>query len=210
MSDETELTPEEKMEFDKLPREAAPSDFVWQRIVRDLREDGTLRRAGGGPGIPAPYRRLEAGGHRVRPWLVAAASMAASLVLFGSGALMGHWMGARSTERALLAVREQDAAQVAQRIQETGSAYVAALVALGDLRPAAGQASPLGPAIAPARAVSEIRQGREAAFAALYGAAVELARIAPGDPDVSEVIRILESRRFEGPGAVGARQQTWY
>ena len=210
MGDDTELTPEEKMEFDKLPREAASSDFVWQRIVRDLREDGTLRRAGGGPGIPAPYRRLDVGGSRVRPWLVAAASMAASLVLFGSGALMGHWMGARSTERAFLAVREQDGAQVAQRVQETGSAYVAALVALGDLRPAAGQASPLGPAVAPARAVSEMRQGREAALAALYGAAVELARLAPGDPDVSEVIRILEGRRFQGTGAAGTRQQTWY
>ena len=197
MGDDTELTPEEKMEFDKLPREAAPSGFVWQRIVRDLREDGTLRR-------------VAAGGHRVRPWLVAAASMAASLVLFGSGALMGHWMGTRSTERAFLAAREQDAAQLAQRVQETGSAYVAALVALGDLRPAAGQASPLGPAVAPARAVSEMRQGREAALAALYGAAVELARLAPGDPDVSEVIRILESRRYQGLGAAGTRHQTWY
>lgn len=210
MGDDTELTPEEKMEFDKLPREAASSDFVWQRIVRDLREDGTLRGAGGGPGIPAPYRRVEAGGHRVRPWLVAAASMAASLVLFGSGALMGHWMGTRSTERAFLVVREQDAAQAAQRVQETGSAYVAALAALGDLRPAAGQASPPGPAIVPARAVADLRQGREAALAALYGAAVELVRVAPGDPDVADVIRILEMRRFGSTGAVTASQRTWY
>jgi hypothetical protein len=197
MSDETELTPEEKMEFDKLPREAAPSDFVWQRIVRDLREDGTLRRA-------------EAGGRRFRPWLVAAASMAASLVLFGSGALMGHWMGTRSTERAFLAAREQDATLLAQRVQEAGSAYVAALAALGDLRPVAGRAPALGAPVAPALAATEIRQGREAALAALYGAAVELARLAPGDPDVSEVIRILESRRFQGTGGAGTRQQIWY
>jgi hypothetical protein len=210
MSDETELTPEEKMEFDKLPRDAAPSGFVWQRIVRDLREDGTLRGAGGGPGVPAPYRRLDVGGRRVRPWLVAAVSMAASLALFASGALMGHWLGARSTERAFLAAREQDAAQLAQRVQEAGSAYVLALAALGDSRPVAGQAPAPGTPVVPALAASEIRQGREAALAALYGAAVELARLAPGDPDVSEVIRILEGRRFQGIGAVGTRQQTWY
>ena len=210
MSDETELTPEEKMEFDKLPREAAPSDFVWQRIVRDLREDGTLRRAGGGPGIPAPYRRLDVGGSRVRSWVVAVASMAASLVLFGSGALFGHWVGAGSTERALLAVREQDNAQVAQRVQEAGTAYVSALVALGELRPVAGQAPALGTPVGPALAATEIRQGREAALAALYGAAVELARLAPGDPDVSAVISILEGRRFGEAGAAGERQQIWY
>lgn len=210
MGDDTELTPEEKMEFDKLPREAASSDFVWQRIVRDLRQDGTLRGAGGGPGIPAPYRRLDVGGSRVRPWLVAAASMAASLVLFGSGALMGHWMGARSTERAFLAAREQDAAQLAQRVQETGSAYVAALAALGDLRSAPGRGLDVGVQAAPARAVADLRQGREAALAALYGAAVEVARIAPGDPDVADVIRILEMRRFGSTGAVAASQRTWY
>ena len=197
MSDDTELTPEEKMEFDKLPREEAPSDFVWQRIVRDLREDGTLRRA-------------ETGGRRVRPWLVTAASVAASLTLFGSGALMGHWAGTRSTERAFLAVREQDGAQVAQRVQEAGSAYVSALVALGELRAAAVPGNGRGVPASSTQAVSEIGQGREAAFAALYGAAVELARIAPGDPDVSAVISILQGRRFGEAGAAGERQQVWY
>ena len=193
MSDETELTPEEKMEFDKLPRDAAPSDFVWQRIVRDLRKDGTLRR-------------VEAGGRRVRPWLVAAASMAASLILFGSGALMGHWMGARSTERAFLAVRVQDGAQVAQRIQEAGTAYVSALVALGELRAAVvpGNGRPS------TQAVSEIGQGREAALGTLFGAAFELSRMAPGDPDVERILQILGQRRLQGSGAGTGQTTVWY
>jgi len=202
-----ELTPDERREFDDLPRQAAPSAFLWERIVHTLREDGTLRRPGASR---APRHPGEAGVRWLRPWLVAAVSMAASLALFASGALMGHWLGARSTERAFLAAREQDAAQLAQRVQEAGSAYVAALAALGDSRPVAGQAPAPGTPVAPALAASEIRQGREAALAALYGAAVELARLAPGDPDVSDVIRILEGRRFQGIGAAGARQQTWY
>ncbi|MFH0751542.1 MAG: hypothetical protein V2B17_06870, partial [Chloroflexota bacterium] len=180
-----------------LPREAAPSDFVWQRIVRELREDGTLRR-------------IEAGGRRVRPWLVAAVSMAASLVLFGSGAMMGHWLGARSTERAFLAAREQDAAQLAQRVQEAGSAYVAALVALGELRAAAVPGNGRGVSAPPTQADSEIGQGREAALGALYGAAFELARMTPGDPDVAGILQILEQRRHQGTGAGTGQTTVWY
>jgi len=223
MSDEVELTPEEKREFENLPRTALPSEFLWQRVVRALREDGILRGSGaaalapdssrvahGGSGAGDSGPRGEPAVHRVRPWVIAAASMAASLALFASGALMGHWLGARSTERAFLAAREQEAGQLAQRVQEAGTAYVSALAALGDLRPAAGRATALGTPVAPALAATEIRQGREAALAALYGAAVELARVSPGDPDISEVIRILESRRFQGNGAAGSRRQTWY
>jgi hypothetical protein len=152
MSDDDELTPEEQLQFDELPREAPPSEFLWQRIVVPLRADGTLRR-----GVARPPR--------VRQWVVAAASMAASVVLFGTGAFMGHWMGTRSTERALLAVREQDGAQVAQSIQEAGTAYVSALVALSELRVAAMPGSARGVPEPSARAASEIGQGREALLA---------------------------------------------
>jgi hypothetical protein len=202
-----ELTPEEKREFDNLPRQAVPSAFLWERIVRSLREDGTLRNPAG---VGVRHRPAELGGRWLRPWVVAAASIAASLLLFGSGVLLGHWMGTRSTERAFLAVREQDAAHLAQRVQETGSAYVSALAALGDLWPAAGQRPGGGTDVTPARAVSEIRRGREAAFAALYGATVELVRIAPGDPDVTLVLRVLEERRFGADRAATGRRTVWY
>jgi hypothetical protein len=189
MGDDIELTPEEKMAFDNLPREASPSEFLEERIVRALRKDGTLRGS-------------TDAGRRLRPWVVAVASMAASVVLFGSGLLLGQWMGARNAEQVLLAVREQDEAQVAQRIQEAGSAYVTALVALGKLR--AGVAEPS------AQAASEIRQGREVALGALYGAVVELARITPGDPHISQLLQILEERKFQETGIVGARKTVWF
>lgn len=201
MSHDDELTSEEQEELRNVQRDAMPSAFLWERIVRPLREDGTLRD----PAARVASLPDGAGRRWLRPWVAAAASVAASLVLFGSGTLLGHWMGTRSTEQAFLAVREQDAAHLAERVQAAGTAYVSALAALGDLRPAGGgEAGSRMPVPAP-RAVSEIRQGREAALATLYGAAVELARLAPGDQDVSEVIRILEGRRSQGAWPVG----TW-
>jgi hypothetical protein len=185
-NDDAELTPEEQQEFRNLPRDATPPAFLWERIVRPLREDGTLLD-------PA-----------------ARASIAASLLLLVSGTLLGYWMVTRSTERAFLAVREQDAAQLAERVQATGTAYVSALAALGDLRPVLDRGVASGTMASDARAISEVRQGREAAFAALYGAAVELARLAPGDPDVTEVLRLLEGRRFGGSGAATVQHTVRY
>jgi len=224
MSDDVELTPEEKRQFESLPRDASPSEFVWKRIVRALREDGTMRSAAGATGlaagspeaaagtlgIPVSHWRGEVPGRRVRPWVVAAASMAASLILFGSGLLLGQWMGATSTQRAFLAAREQDGAQLAQRVQEAGTAYVAALVALGELRAAAAPSTSGGRAVSSAQVASEIQQGREAALGALYGAAMELARVTPGDPDIARILQVLQERRFPGTGVGGARQTVWY
>lgn len=203
MNHDDELTPQEQQEFRNLPREAMPSASMWERIVRPLREDGTLRDPAA---TRVPPRPAKLAGRGLRPWVVAAGAMAASLLLFGSGTVLGHWMGTRSTEQVFLAVREQDAQHLAERVQAAGTAYVSALAALGDLRPVLDRAAGSGTTGSASRAVSGIRQGREAALATLYGAAVELARLAPGDPDVSEVIRILEGRRFLRTGPVGAWQ----
>jgi len=191
-----ELTPEEKLQFDGLPKEASPSEFLWHRIVAPLRADGTLRRAAGRP--PG-----------LRQWVVVAASMAASVALFGTGVFVGHRMGSRSTERTLLAVREQVGAQLAQSVQETGTAYVSALVALSDLRLAEVSRNGPGSPGSSAKATSEIGQGREAALGALYGAAFELARIAPGDSDVSRILQVLEQRRHHGTDVDGAPRSAW-
>jgi hypothetical protein len=103
MTDETELTPEEKMAFQRLPREAGPSEVLEERIVHSLREEGLLRR----PGVaPAPQRWL-------RPWIIAG-SMAASLALFASGLVLGQWLGTRSTSEVFLAVRAQVAAALSE------------------------------------------------------------------------------------------------
>lgn len=209
MEDEVELTPEERMAFERLPREAPPSDLLEERIVRALRVDGTLRSAGG-TSEPSEPRAASERSHanRFRAWMVPA-SMAASLVLFGAGIALGHHLGTRSTAQAFLAVREQDAASLALRIQEAGSAYVSALAALGELRDVAGQGEG-GQGVVASHASQGIEQGRDAALGALYGAAFELARMAPGDADVLRILQILKERRTRDLGGEPASNMVWF
>jgi hypothetical protein len=201
--DEHELTPEEKMAFQELPREAEPSRILEERIVKSLRDEGIL--GGKVPGVVADEEG-SATGRWYRPWM-AVASVAASLVLFASGVVLGQWMGSQSTAQAFIQVREQDAAHLALQIQEAGSAYVAALAALSELRsPGAsgvgGEASQAG---------AGLEQGREVALGALYGAINELARLSPEDADVVQVLRILEERRAKDEGRSGAdRNVVWF
>ena len=203
MVDENDLTPEEEMAFQGLPRELEPSRILEERVVKALREEGVLGAARVETGPPAT-----AISHWLRPWMVAV-SVAASLVLFASGVIFGQRMGSMTTAEAFIQVREQDAAQLALRIQEAGSAYVAALAALSELDPAgqggegAGQAASL-------EGVG-VRQGREVALGALYGAANELARMSPDDVDVQRILQILEDRqaREEGRGGAG-RNVVWF
>jgi hypothetical protein len=202
--DDEGLTPEERMAFQKLPREAEPSRILEERIVASLRREGIL--GGRARAVEAP--RFTGGRGWYRPWM-AAASVAASLLLFTSGILLGQWMGARSTTQAFIQVREQDAAQVALRIQEAGSAYVAALAALGQIE-AAGEGSG-DSEVGPPGVRSGVDQGREVAMGALYAAANELARMSPGDADVLRVLQILEDRRAREEGrADEARNVVWF
>jgi len=224
MNDDLELTPAERAEFARLPREASPSPQLWERVVRTLRADGTLQSGAGArrspagaaaapvaePGFPALARPLATADRWMRPWALAGAAMAASLVLFVSGMLLGHWIGTTSTERAFRANREHDSAQLAQRTQDAGTAYVSALVALAGLQAASARPAAGATRLASAEVAFEIRQGKEAALGALYGATFELAKVAPGDPDVSRILGILEERRLGGSPDGGERHTVSY
>lgn len=195
-----DLTPEERMAFRELPREAEPSGLLEERIVRVLRGEGVLE--------PAEARRP--GGRRsgIPTWMLVG-SVAASLILFASGVLLGHQIGKQSTAEAFMALRAPDASHLALRIQEAGSAYVAALAALGDLRPAE-EPRQLTPS-EPSHAGVVLEQGREAALGTLYGAAFELARLDPGDADVLRVLQILEDRRARQAGlSYELRNVIWF
>ena len=205
MTDQNDLTPEEKMSFQRLSREAAPSPFLEERVVSSLRDAGVLRsEAVDEPEVALGSRRRA----WFRPWMVAA-SMAASLVLFASGVVLGDWMGSQTTTHAFMQVREQDAAQLALRIQEAGSAYVSALTALGQIQDGwTAEGSPGGEA---SLAGTNLQQGREVALGAFYGAANELARLSPDDADVLRVVQILEDRRARDEGWGGDdRNVVWF
>jgi hypothetical protein len=207
VSDDLELTREEKMAFQSLPREAEASDLLEERIVRSLREEGILRESGATVG--EADRALPPGrGLWIKPWM-AVAVVAASLALFTSGIFLGQTLGTRSTAQAFLAVREQDAAQLAMTIQEAGSQYVSALAALSELRVADPGVS--GGGESGVFSVADLQQGREVAMGTLYGAAYELARMSPDDVEVMTILRILEARREREEGGQGvARNVVWF
>jgi len=207
--DEFELTPEEKMAFQRLPKEAGPSQLLEERVVRSLREEGILGSGSGqgaaegtdavvGAEVGAEGRDGARPSARLwfRPWMATAAAAAS----------VG--MGFRTTTDAFIAVREQDAAHLALRIQEAGSMYVSALAAMTRL-----QSVDLseGSATDPEMNAVLLQQGREAAYGALYGAANELARMSPDDADVLRVFQILEDRRGreEGWGS-DDRNTVWF
>ena len=122
---------------------------------------------------------------------------------------MGQTLGTQSTAQAFLAVREQDAAQLAMTIQEAGSQYVSALAALSELR--VSGSSQGGEEGSPLFSAADLQQGREVAFGALYGAAYELARMSPDDGDVLRVLQILDERRDREEGYSGnARNVVWF
>jgi hypothetical protein len=140
---------------------------------------------------------------------MAVAAVAACLALFTSGIFLGQTLGTRSTAQAFLAVREQDATQLAMTIQEAGSQYVSALAALSEIRTLGGDGAPgeTGPVFTAA----DLQQGKEVAMGALYGAAYELARMNPDDMDVLGILRILEERRNREAGVPeGARNVVWF
>jgi hypothetical protein len=205
MVDENDLTPEEEMAFQGLPREAEPSRILEERVVKALREEGVLGVARAGSGSPQ-----QANSALLRPWMVAV-YVAASLVLFASGAFFGQRMGSMTTAEAFIQVREQDAAQLALRIQEAGSAYVAALAALSELGPGLVGQGGAGPGQAASLQGVGLRQGREVALGALYGATNELARMSPDDVDVLRILQILEERQAREEGRGGSdRNVVWF
>jgi hypothetical protein len=176
-SDHDALTPDERAALDALPREQAPGRLLEQRVVRALRDRGLLRRA-----RPAPA------------WL--AAGLAASVALFAGGFATGQWIASRSMAHSLADAQVRSAGQAAEAVQRTGSAYIAALAALGGYADSTGNGA--------------VRQGREAAMAALSAAAAELADLDPGDP-VARSVEILLAA-YEQPAVERSRSRAvlWF
>jgi hypothetical protein len=120
-------------------------------------------------GFLGPARR------QVRPWWGAAA--AAAIALFAAGFALGQRSAGIAFVESSTASRDQAAMETAMLVQRTGSAWIAALGTLADI---AAEGDP-----------DAVRQGRDAARAALHSAALELAAIAPDDPVASRLLWLL-------------------
>lgn len=176
-----DLTPEEREAIEALPREREPSRMLEARVVSELRREGLLPR------------RRGAGSRPSAGWWAAAA---AAVALFTGGIALGQTLAARSTAEALVALRDADARATAMLVQQTGSAYVAALAALADRR-GSGALEP-----------GDAEQGGEVALAALRAAAGELARLDPESALARQVVLLLDEPADERAGE--RRQLIWF
>lgn len=120
--------------------------------------------------------------------------LAAALLLFASGVAVGRFSASTSGTAAPAEVPSHPLA-AAEEVQRTGSEYVAAVAALRD------------------EARAETRdQGREAALSTVFGAAHELARMAPEDPAARQILTTASRARLDrlertGPVPAGIRRR---
>jgi len=211
-ADEVELTAEEREGFASLPDRAAPSDLLEERVVGALRSRGILGRSGragvrSGAGARAAGRggtavSLSDGGARGRPgrfrtgtaWWASPWSWAAGVALFLGGGVVGHGVGASTTADAFLAVREQDATL---QVQEAGTAYVSALLALEAMQEADEPSGAAGTA-------------REVASSTLLAAASAYSRLDPDGPLTPMLTTLLEEQMNPRVGREGRQQTIWF
>jgi hypothetical protein len=180
-----ELTDEERSALAALPRERDPGPLLEARTVAALRARGVLR--------PSRSRWRVA----ALPWIAAAAACAAAVFL--GGIAVGQQMGSRAAVDAFAASGARNADEVAMLVQQTGSAYVAALARLAELSDGAAEA--------------EGAAGREVAARLFHAAADELVRIAPDDPLASGILAgfDVEARRdTTASDTAGARHVIWF
>ena len=180
---EDEPTPELLHALAQLPREREAGRMLEERTVRALRGEGLL----------STPRRI----HFPAGWMAAAA--AACVVLFGGGVVLGHQIASRSNDRLLAGIQAENARQAAFLVQQTGSAYAAALARYQQV------ADTLSPA--------QRRQGREVAVQGFRAAANEMVRLAPDDPVASEVLAGFDRARAagaQGDSATRRPEVVWY
>ena len=170
MENGIERDPELEARFARAPREAEPARDLWPAIARTIDAEATSGR------VRPPEYRFPAVPLRI----------AAALVLFASGVLVGQRWGDRAPapEPApeVPIARAQDPLAAAAEVQRAGSAYVSALSRLDE---SAG--------------ALERDQGVDAALSALQGAAYELVRLRPDDPQAGRILySVSEARASEG------------
>ncbi len=179
-----DLSPAEREAFRALPRERDPGELLEERTVRALREQGLFG------GRERPRRSVT-----VHPAWVAAAA-AAFVAVFLGGFTLGQEIATRRANQMVLELRKQDAAQAAAMVQQTGSAYVAALSALADaVKDPKGHDS------------QQLASAREVATNSLHAAASEMVRLSPEEPLAAVILRGLEQAARRDSVAGGANEQ---
>lgn len=188
--EDDDLTPAEREAFRALPRERDPGQLLEERTVRALSEHGVFS-------VRERHRR----GFGLHPaWIAAAA--AAFVAVFLGGFTAGQELANRRANQLVMEMRKADAAQAAAMVQQTGSAYVAAMSALAD-----AARDPQH------RSANELASAREVATNSLHAAASELVRLAPEEPLAATILRGLDqAARADSVNHGGAEQRkvAWF
>lgn len=192
--DELEWTDRELQALSSLPRERAPDPGLEERTVERLRQAGLVRQ-GGSDRIPGRVPWWQA------PRLAwASAAAAVAVAVFFAGVVVGQHWALRSTADAFATLHRDEWMRASAQVQQTGSAYVEALAALGQL--------------AAAQHREDISEGREVALAALYAAADQLVKLDPNDPLAVRILQGMEGTERASqqvrPAAGQQHRVVWY
>ena len=171
MSD-TERDRELEARLARAPREAEPARDLWPEVARAI----AVEPAVAGESATADGARLR----RRVPRLTL--QIAAALALFAGGILVGREWSEPSRVEAPAPVPEGPLAAAAE-VQRAGSAYVSALSRLDE------RAGAL-----------ERDQGVDVALSTLQGAAYELVRLRPDDPQAGRILYTVSEARGDGDG----------
>jgi hypothetical protein len=169
---ETERDRDLEARLARAPREAEPARDLWPDVARSIAAE---------PAATTESAAAEnARSRRLVPRLPL--QIAAALALFAGGVLVGQRWGEPSRGERPAPVPDGPLA-AATEVQRAGSAYVSALSRLDE---SAG--------------AIERDQGVDAALSTLQGAAWELVRLRPDDPQAGRILYTVSEARGDGEG----------
>jgi hypothetical protein len=159
----------------RAPSEAAPARDLWPDVARAIAAERAIAAAAS-ESATADGRRLP----RLVPRLPL--QIAAALALFAGGILVGQRWGEPTRAETPPPAPGAPLAAAAE-VQRAGSAYVSALSRLDE---STGRL--------------EREQGVDAALSTLQGAAYELVRLRPDDPQAGRILYTVSEARGDGDG----------
>lgn len=171
---EKDLDQELEARLARAPREADPGRDLWPEVALAVGTTG-VGKAPETRTTPASARQ-----HRLVPRLPL--QIAAAVALFAGGIVVGQSWGEPSRAETPVPVPDGPLA-AATEVQRAGSAYVSALSRLDE---SAG--------------AIERDQGVDAALSTLQGAAYELVRLRPDDPQAGRILYTVSEARGDGEG----------
>ena len=154
----------------KAPREAEPGRDLWPSLARAIASTSESQ--------PALESASSRGARRLMPRLPL--QLAAALALFAGGILVGQRWGETAPAASPPPAPEGPLAAAAE-VQRAGSEYVSALSRLDE-----------------SDGALEREQGVDAALSTLQGAAFELVRLRPDDPQAGRILYTVSEARSRG------------